>query len=532
MFALLGLAAVVAVTAVFLSWTYRAPQDLTWSGWIHADMPTYVCYARMAAQSPTTLSYANPHDLRDDPPALLVNLPITLMGWLLALGLEPRNIEHALRLIFGPLMYLAIGVLLRPIFRRGPWFWGAFVIVGFGGGCAWLAAVFDVGVDVPDFARRWHHAVRAVQEPYYWWFLDTFRNLWYPLELAYHAMLFGQLWALATRRYRLSVVLLAVACASHPFTGIEACGLQLATLALAWVYARPRPTGTVLAASVGVAVVFVAYYGLLLPLDDTIRSVQAQHTGDYFNAPLGLQSTLLGHGVALLAPLPLVLDRDFRRHALSRFHLVPVVVIVVWTALLTQNSRLPFELHLQPMHFTRGYIHAGLWIVLLAWLQYRLAAPWAPRRAGAVAIALAILALPDSILFVEHQYLNQPQWGGLIWPRDIEEIHEILRREPSPRRVIARSWTLGKQICAQHEHRSAFGTPQTTPYYRDRVAEIEQFAQDPTKEPPVVRWSDIQVANTAHRAWVSALRRSARWEEVACNPSYCVFRRVAPPPPE
>jgi hypothetical protein len=514
----------LALTAILLTWLWRAPGSLTLSGWFQGDMPTYVCYGRMAGESPTTLSYASPHDLREPPPPLLVNLPISSIGWLIALGVPATWVEHVLRVVFGALMYLALGALLRRVFRPGPWFWSAFVLVGLGSGFAWLAAAFDVGLDGgPDLARRWRGAVEAIESPYYWWFLDTFRNLMYPLELAYHALIFAQLWALGARRFRTSVLFCALACLSNPFVGIQASGIQMASLVLACAQ-RPRPLRA-LAASTVVVGLFGLYYGVFLPADDVVRSLQEQHQL-HLDSPLRLDSLLAGHGPALLAPLTLIFDPGFRRDAWRRFHLVPVLMLVLWTAVLSQNSRFGIDFKLMPMHFTRGYLHAGLWIVLLGWLQHRLSTVTAPRRGAAVAMFLTALTLPDAALFVEDQYRVMPHNPTLVWPAEWEQIHEQLRGEDRPRRVLVNSYALGRQVCALHPHRSAFGTPLTTPHYDERQQALELFRREPTNEPPLVAWADRAIVHRHDGRLVAAFRTSGRWRQRFENGEWILFERA------
>jgi hypothetical protein len=527
---------VLALSAVLLSWTWRAPADVTFSGWFQGDMPTYACYGRMAASTATTLSYANPHDLRESPPPVLVNLPISVIGWLLRLGLPAPWTEHVLRLVFGVLMYAALAALLRRVFRPGPWFWAAMVLVGVGSGFAWLGALRDAsgpwldagGLDlnVPALARRWREGVRAIEAPYYWWFLDTFRNLMYPLELAYHALIFGQLWALGTRRFGTSLLFFALACLSNPFVGIQACGVQLASLSLACLRA-PRPLRAWLASG-AIAAGFVAYYGVLLPSDEVIRSVQEQHQAQ-LDSPLTLASLLAGHGPALLAPLAVLLDPAFRRALWKRFHLVPVLTLVAWTALLSQNSRFGLDEQLMPMHFTRGYLHAGLWIVLLAWLQLRLGSATAPRRGAFVAALLAVLTLPDALLFVEDQYRDMPHSPTLVWNADWQQMHDELRREERPRRVLVNSYAFGRQICALHPHRTVFGGPLTTPHYAERQAALEEFRSNPRFEPPLVAWADRALVQRSDARLTAAFVGSRGWRKRLENREWALFERVSEP---
>ncbi|HJL19830.1 MAG TPA: hypothetical protein RMH99_29470 [Sandaracinaceae bacterium LLY-WYZ-13_1] len=525
--AAVGLGLAAGLTAVLLTWFWRGDPAFVLSGWFQGDMPTYVCYGRMTLESATTLTYASPHDIRPEPAAWLVNLPITVTGWLLAAGVPGGWAGHALRLLFAPPMYAALGLLLRSIFRPGRWFWAAFLIVGVGGGFAWLGALVEVDLAAEHWPRAWRAAVKDLESPYYWWFLDVFRNLTYPLELAYHAIVLAQLWALGNRRHGLSVVCFALACLSNPFVGIQAAGVECTTLALAWVRRRPRPSVRVTAAALAVAAAFVGYYAVLLPMDPAIRSLQEQHQHDLAD-PMTLESLLVGYGPALLAPLTL-LDPSFRRWTWRRFAPVPLFVLAAWTAVLTQNTRfLEPDQSLMPMHFSRGWLQVALWPILLAWLQHRARHRVLRRPLEALALALVVATLPDNALFVEDMYAVAPHRSSLRWDRNYEEVHALLREGPD-RRVLVDSWMLGRQICGLYErHRSAIGTHLTTPGYAERQAEIRAFRRDPTREGPMLRWADLMVVGAEDHGWVRAAEASGRWEEVLCNPRWCVYERVPP----
>ena len=122
---------------LLLSWRGRAPHALVMSGMFQGDFPTYLCYGRMAAKTPAALSYASPHDLREPPRAWLVNLPISVIGWLLMAHVPPASIEMVMRAAFGLEMYLGLAWMLRRVFSDSWWRWLAFFVIGLGAGVAW-----------------------------------------------------------------------------------------------------------------------------------------------------------------------------------------------------------------------------------------------------------------------------------------------------------------------------------------------------------------------------------------------------------
>ena len=526
--AILAAAALVtlAFSALLLSWPARAPEGLHLSGFYQGDMLTYVCYARMTQRSATTLGYASPHDVRDDAPPLLVNLPISAMGWLLSAGVPAGAVGHVFRLVFGVLMLFALGAYLRVVFPRRRWFWPAFVLVGLGGGVAWVAALWALPEDLAEGQTLdWLAGeVRSLENAYYWWFLDVFRNLTYPLEAVYHALVFGQLWALGTGRHRPALAFHALGCLSNPFVGIQMSGVQLAVLGLEALPKGRARARRAFAASAAIAFAFVVHYALVLPTDPAIASLQAQHA-DTLAEPLGLEELLLGYGPALLGPLALLLDRPFGRHVFTAQRaLVPAAVLALWTAALAQNSRLPFDQQLMPLHFTRGYFHAGAWILTLAWLRHLAGrAPRFARLAPPLAAALALLLLPDNLFYARARYAELPQQPHLAWGDDQEAVLAWLRAAPPDRHVVAMDEALGRLVCALTPHRSAFGTALTTPHHFARREQMEGF-QGAGEEPPLVAWADVLVL-ARHDGRRRALVEGGAWEEALCAGRLCVLER-------
>lgn len=543
---ILLVAALIAVgyAAWLATWNERTPSGLVMSGYVQGDMPTYVCYAQATRRSATTLSYASPHDVRADAPAMLVNLPISLMGWLLSAGVPPGAVGQILRVIFGTAMLFVLGLALRRLFRSRALFWPAFVIVGVGAGVSWTKAWYDAE-SLPTALFEpvaWLDAlagpVRALEAEHYWWFLDVFRNLTYPLETLYHALVFAQLLGLASGRWRLAGVAHALGCLSNPFVGIQMCGVQVGTLIArglrvggegARVSLRPevrRP----LAAALAVSLAFVVYYAWWLPRDPAIASLQAQHAETLAEA-LGLESVLLGYGPALLGVGALVVDRRFRRAVFVQERaLLPFAALALWTLVLSQNSRLPFDAQLMPMHFTRGYFHVGAWVLALAWLRTR-AATWPrwTRRVPWVFAAMALVLLPDNVLFARARHDELPQQPHLVWDTAHDAVLQDVVSERAPRRVIAQDEALGRQVCAFSQHRSAFGTALTTPHHFDRRAQMEAFLADPSEEPPLVRWAD-RVVLPGHATRVRrTMEESGRWRARTCNRAGCVMERVGDP---
>lgn len=512
----------LAVSSVFCgvlsTWFFRIPSSYHFSGLFQGDMPTYLCYARVARHSPTLLSYANPHDLRDSPVPIFVNVHLSVMGWLIGMGLSPTAIEMGSRLVLGTAMFTALGAVVRHVTGRGPLYWPLLLLLSTGGGVSWLATI-EHAYDVD----AWMVAARGASWPYYWWFLDLFRNLMYPPEILFHLLMFAMLAALGRRRYDLATIVYGIACASNPFIGVQTSGVMMG-LALV----LPRRAGWKWRAAVfAIAASFGTFYRVLVGLDDVGQSIQQQHFGVH-PASLTWDSLLVGHGPALLGVAALLFDARFRRLFVRMPLGLPILGLAAWTMVLMLHGYVLEEHGMQPMHFSRGYFFLCMWLVCFSWLRVRMLR--SSRNAKlAVGYALALFVLPDNLLFLRDQYVTMPNVPILVFSRPTEALHRHIASLDGERNVLLDNWFTGGWLCATTDHHFAFGTPLTTPHYAERRAEVEAFRSDPSVETPVVQWADMMAVMAEDPRLVAAARQ-AGWIETFHNSEWYVFER--PPAPE
>lgn len=505
-------------TAALATWYGRVPQRLYFSGLFQGDMPTYLCYARVASESPTVFSYPNPHDTRADAVPTFVNLHLTVIGWMLAAGLSPAAVEQSLRIGFGILMFLALAhLVLRTIGRDPPFYWMALWVTGIGGGMAWAAALYEH--PWPFEFGPWMSATQGVQGTYYLWFLDVLRNLMYPPEIIYHALFFAMLAALARREYGVANLFYGIGAVCNPFIGVQMSGVMLGMVLAGGRYDRWRWR----LASVAIAGVFAAFYRFGVSIDEVGRSIQQQHIGVH-NASLTWGAFFSGHGLSLIGPAMLMLDWRFTRRFFRTTWAFPIGGMSLWSLILMIHSNfLSQEQSMQPLHFSRGYLLVGFWLITVAWLQFRL------RRSERVGVkrllaVLVLTTLPDNFLFVRDQYETMPNNPILVWEAEVEEAYRFIAELPGRQHVMIDNWYSGGWLCGVSRHTYAFGTPLTTPFYEQRREEVENFRHDPRTETPIIAWADIIAVERQDPRLIQAAR-TAHWREIFHNSIWTVFAR-------
>lgn len=492
------------------------------SGFIQGDMPTYVCYARGGRKDTLGVTYQNPHDLRpEEEAAHLVNLPIALVGWMVDMGLTGVEIENALRALGGLCMLLLLAKLVETCVGRRRWFWLSYLAIGAGGGFGWMVAMWQgyaSGLSIEGIDAL-ASGMFLVERDVYWWFVDLYRNLWYPLELIYHCLIFAQLLALMREKWAVSNFFLALACASNPFVGIQACGVQVGVFIVAST--RPhRPSRVALSSAVAIIAAFLAFYTLYLPTDPVAESLTHQHRGA-LNRVLEVDVMVWAYGPALLgfAVVGLfVLARGWRSH----WVVVPAMALCLVTLVLSQNARF-LEPGLMPLHFTRGYLHTSLWLIVM-WAVSRASnrLPILRLPAMAVVSVALVLALVGTGLFLRQEYVRGPARPNLVWDDAHDVVLVALSKEPSLT-IIADDYVLGTQICSLMDHRSAFGTPLTTPHYAIRSRELQHYGEG-GDAPLWMAWGEAIIAPRGSPL-ESRLRADPAWAPWIRSSRWAMFRR-------
>ena len=535
-FALASLALAVAATVGFTVALDRSealtPPGHVHSGLVQGDMPTYLCYARATLRTASQLEYASPHDVRDDAPPLLVNLPISLTGALLQAGLDERGVDRAIRLVFGSAMLWLAMLLAARVVRPMALRWTAALVVAFGAGFAWLEAWWKAD-GTPSWAEL-RGAIGGIETEYVWWFLDTFRNLTYPLECIYHVLMFAMMLALGTERRGLAVGMLAGACLANPFVGLQAGGVFFLSEALAWVSARDRRRfararrGFWIAGAV-VFLGFVVWYGVVQPLDPALASLQRQHAGTLAE-PLSWKGLLRGHGPAAFFWLTL-LDPRFRRRVIHDASLRPILALALVTLALVEQTHLTTSLRLMPMHFTRGYLHLAAWLVVFAWVAHRVPRTFGLRGSTSwFALVLPALLVLDNVAFVQARATELPQRPHLVWTDATQEVLDALRAIPGSRRVLVHEEALGRNVCAYTPHRSLFGTALTTPFNFQRDEQMRAWNERPDEIPPIVAVAHVVVLPRGRRRHADALEAHG-WSAGLENTEWRIFVRDDPAVP-
>lgn len=370
------------------------------TGFIQLEMPYYLANAREHFDGGSFhWMYGNPYSPRYETKRLYFQ-PQTLALALLweATGWAPGTVFVVFGLLAGWACARVIIALYEAVVGLGDWprrvglvlfFWGGGLLALTGYAAAWLSkpeVAFENFLDFDPFGG--------------WWFLNLGRNLVLPTEAYYHALFLGTILCLVHRRYRAALALTLLTSLSHPFTGIE-----LALVVAVWGllerrfvenHAVPR---RFVAGALAIVGFHLGYYMVFLGQDPEHRVLAEQWKLAWtLDASAFVPADLL---VGLLA--------FWRLRTLGRVRAVLAEpanrLFLTWYLVAFALANHEFAIRpVQPLHFTRGYNWAPLFLLGAASLVALLRGM--PRRLGPVAGRAAVAGLVGLFL------LDNALWLG------------------------------------------------------------------------------------------------------------------------
>jgi hypothetical protein len=451
------------------------------TGFIAYDMPYYMANAREHFDGGRfQLSYGNPYSPYDDTRAIYFQ-PMTLLlgvAWWLT-NLDPGVIWVA----FGVVAALGCARVALALYRTvvgelDDWPRRLGLVVFFwGGGVLALAGIGHCLATGAEFGRL---EVFRFDPGFGWWCLNFGRNLIYPNEALYHAIFFGSILCVCTRRPASAAALALLMSISHPFTGIELLAILAAWAFLEVYFLRSGyVTWRFLAAIVAGLAFHVGYYLVFLP-----RHLEHRQLVEAWTVPWTVEATgfipayLLVGGLAVWSFRRLPLACRFFSEPRNRLFLVWFLV-----AFALSNHEFAVSKPVQPLHFTRGYEWVALFLMgaealaaLFAWLPSRLGA-----KAGAAAAAglLAVL-LSDNAVWLGFFPLEtyRGHVNGITVDRDRLDLYQWMNRaENRGSLILAPDNGLGYMASVYTPLRAWTGHENNTPRLAAREAELAGLFQ-------------------------------------------------------
>lgn len=493
------------------------------TGFILIDMPTYCANGRAVFERGNGLAY--PHSGNPDPQAA----PIYFhwLAWVLGFGIVKLGVDPGIWLVAvgavaGLLcawLTLRIVETVLPDRRYVP---ALFLVTMWGGGVLALCRAYENLLA----GNAVGYLLFAYDPEHGWWFLNWGRNLLFPTEATYHAVVAACWLAVLRDAWGLALVAAAAIALTHPFTGFQTLLILLTWGTLRCLVSRTRGTIFPVVVVGALLAAFLAYNLVFLESYEEHRSVRAQMSLAWGAGPL---TQILAYGpVGFLAVCRLALDRD----RLSRCEGFLLTAFVV--SILLANHHHVVEAR-QPLHFMRGYIWMPLWLLalplvqrLLIWLKARLR----PLLFHAVAWTAFAVAVSDNAAFVA-AYWREPELG-IVLTREEWDVLDWLRRSRCRGVFVSTNTQLTYLASTYTSLRPLYDHWLHTPYYRQRLREADEILFGSGDVPWIHRIDDMVVPKADANRMLTRMSKAQHrnWQVLYANDVFAVLGREEGSPVE
>ncbi|MBI3467641.1 MAG: hypothetical protein HY000_31925 [Planctomycetes bacterium] len=347
-----------------------------------------------------------------------------------------------------------------------------------------------------------------------WWFLNWGRNLVYPTESVYHALMAATWIAVLRERWLVALWSAALLASTHPFSG-----LQVLLILAAWcaISLRLRPSWRVplwfSGGTVSLLVLFLSYNLLFLGLfeqhRELVRNWSVKWTLDWaatWRAYLPL---------AAIAAVRCWRERG-QMDRTARF------LLTCWaTSFLLANHDWFVRPH-QPVHFTRGYIWMPLCLLGLPMLEGTLLWLSNTRRrlfCGLVPLLLAaVLAVSDNAAFLVQYAQRRAEYGFFLTPA-VRDLFRQMREHDLRGVLLPPNPRLGYLLAVYTRARPYLGLAFNTPSFYERQRQMMDWFANGQGGP----WFSIIDYVLVPR--VGGLRHGSadRWREVLANDEWTLL---------
>lgn len=468
-------------------WASNIPEEFHFTGFLQSDQITYTAIFRSVIERGNGFSYSYPYAAPSaENPKIHFQLPFTMLSWLWKISGSLILPWEVMRYFFGILFFLALVVFIDAIFEN---VWKGegeshekivyrllvFLILVLGGGMAWMFTSIKYFLSNPD-SLSFLELFSSVEGTYHWWFLNIFRNVFYPLEMLYHFFFIIAMLGVVNKSKPLIFIGQAGACISGVFVGIEVSAILIVYYLIECLIQCHKDNLKNLLISLSIFLVFFVYYAVFIQTSSIGQNLVEQHKQNIHEI-IPIWEYIPSYGILLLMSPLVFLNKDFRRRILESHAGRLMVVWGVVVLLLIQNDKLLGSKSVQPPHFTRGYLFSFFVLISsLGLYQVRKKFKSVSKlfKFFSCLIIVAVF-IPDNILFIAERFSSPPHYNVLTFEKERWSLFEFLNTLNRQSTVFTSDRKLGDQIPAFTHHASILGQIYSTPYNEQKSEMAEDF---------------------------------------------------------
>lgn len=462
--------------------------DLVPTGFTNEENVLYMSYAHQYLdQDKFSITYSNPFDGNIQSSQIYFQ-PVTIFfAGLIKLGMDPGFCLSLFGLIMAVLcIYVGIKILqhLLPDHKQMPLI---AVLFTWGGGLTALAGLSGSTFLPGHHSGQWINGIYLADPANGWWGLNWGRILFIPLEAYYHFLFLLNIWLVLKQKWKAAILVTLFLSISHPFTGIEYLVIINGWLVLEKLVFKNKTIPYWFAIAMIVTTALHAWYYLIY------LNGFPEHKLLFTQYSVGWTYSLLIAIPAYSIVAALSFINMYLNRPVKKFLAIPHQrLFLCWGIIAFLLSKHEWFIKpMQPIHFTRGYVWAGLFLFALPALLWLLHYLQQKKKKWVLYLFIALF-LSDNILWTANllRGKNDIEWEGHI-SKDTKEVLDYLSSNTSNKDLLVGDAALVNYLANAYTPVNVWSShPYNTPNREQRIEQTKMFLETGIKPP---EWKDRRV---------------------------------------
>jgi len=471
---LLSLLLSIPVILLVLQHYFIHNPDLKPTGFTTNENVLYMSYARQYLdQDAASAFYSNPFDGDPQSPRIYFQPATIALAGLMKLGVDPGLCFSLFGLIMTVLcVYMGIKIL-KHLLPDNKQMSLVATLFTWGGGLTALAGLMGSTFLAGHHAEQWIDGIYLADPDKGWWGLNWGRTMFIPLEAYYHFLFLLNIYLVLKQKWKVAIVIALLLSISHPFTGIEYLLIINGWLLLEKLIYKNKNIPYWYWGAIAVVTAFhIWYYLVYLNSFPEHRLLFTQYsTGWTYSLLIAIPAYCIVAGLSLLNMYINRPVKKFLSNPQQRLFLFWAIIAF----LLSKHEW--FIKPMQPIHFTRGYIWAGLFLFSLPALLWLIKYLQNVKKLKWLLYIFIALFLSDNILWTANllRGKNDTEWEGHL-TKDTRQVLDYLKSNTTNKDLLVGNASLINYLANVYTHGNSWVShPYNTPNRAERINQMENY---------------------------------------------------------